>query len=320
MRRMWRTWLLGAALLLPAAGFAAAVDPALQWAFPPRGELPQRGGETHTLPGSPLHLTWAQIRTRNHVPDWYPDDHPAAPAAVLTNPDPEQYACGFCHLMTGQGRPENAGIAGLPREYILAQVAAFRDGSRGAADPDYVPTQIMRAVAHGVRDADLEAAAGYFSALPRRPAAKVVETATIPRVIGTGFSYAPAPEGGTEPLGQRIIEVPEDFERFELRDPTMRYTAWVPKGAIAKGRQFARRWGPSGAYACATCHGTHYEGAGLVPPLAGKSPSGIVRQLAAFRSGARHGGQAELMRQVAAEMTPADMIALAAYLADQPIR
>ncbi len=320
MRRMWRTWLLGAALLLPAAGFAAAEDKALQWAFPPRGELAAVDAAPHTLPGSPLHLTWKQIRERSHVPDWYPNGHPPAPASVLTNPDPEQYACGFCHLMTGQGRPENAGIAGLPREYILEQVAAFRDGSRSAADPDYVPTQIMRKVAHGVSDADLSAAATYYSALPHKQAAKVVETATIPRVIATGFSYALAPGGGTEPLGMRIIEMPEDFERFELRDPTVRYTAWVPRGSIAKGRQLARRWGLSGAYACATCHGTRYQGVGQVPPLAGKSPSGIVRQFAAFRAGARHGGQAELMRQVAAEMTAGDMIALAAYLGAQPVR
>lgn len=319
MRRSWRTWLLGAALLLPAAGMATVADPSLEWAFPPRGQPPAPRTDVLSLPGSPVHYTGAQLRERSHVPDWYPQGHPPPPASVLANPDPSQYACGFCHLATGQGRPENAGIAGLPRDYILEQVAAFRDGTRSGADPDFYPVEAMRGVAHAVSDADLAAAADYFSALPHRQAAKVVEAATIPRVIGTGFSYAPAPEGGTEPLGRRIIEMPDDFERFEMRDPTVRYTAFVPIGSIARGRQLVRHWGPSGAFACAGCHGTRYGGTGLVPPLAGRSPTGIVRQLAAFRSGARHGGQAELMRQVAAAMTTEDMIALAAYLAAQPV-
>ncbi|WP_421853742.1 c-type cytochrome [Novosphingobium sp.] len=319
MRQMWRPLLLGAGLLLPVTGFASVADRALEWAFPPPGEQPVRGTEVHSLPGSALQLTWAQVHTRSHVPDWYPAGHPAAPEAVLVNRDAKEYACGYCHLATGQGRPENAGIAGLPRAYILEQVAAFRDGTRGGADPDFYPVEAMRGVAHAVREDDLAAAADYFSALPRTPAAKVIEASTIRRVIGTGFSYAPAPGGGTEPLGQRIIEMPEDVERFELRDPTVRYTAWVPKGSIARGQRLAARWGPSGAYACAGCHGTGYRGAGAVPPLAGKSPTGIVRQLAAFRIGARHGGQADLMRPVAAEMTAGDMIALAAFLAAQPV-
>ncbi len=319
MRRSWRTMLIGVCMIVPAAGLAAADDPALDWAFPASASHATFDTEPHTLPGSALSLTWAQIRERSHVPDWYPGGHPAAPDFVLRSRSPDQYACGYCHLATGQGRPENAGIAGLPRAYILEQVAAFRDGTRSGAKPDYFPTQAMRGVAQATSEADLAAAADYFAALPRQSAVRVVEAETIPRVINAGYVYAPAPEGGTEPIGHRIIEMPDDFVRFELRDPTMHYTAWVPSGSIAIGKRLAASWGPSGAYACSACHGAAYHGIGAVPPLSGRSPTGIVRQLAAFRSGARHGGSAELMRQVAADMSADDMIALAAFLAAQPV-
>ena len=319
MRRSWQTILIGAALILPAGGLAAGDDPALEWAFPGTAAHAPFGTDAHTLPGSPLSLTWAQIHDRSRVPDWYPQAHPAAPASVLRSRSPDHYACGYCHLATGQGRPENAAIAGLPRAYILEQVTAFRDGTRSGAKPDFFPVLAMRGVAQTISEADLSAAADYFAALPRRSTIKVIEADTIPRVVSAGYAYAPAPEGGTEPLGRRIIEIPDDFERFELRDPAMRYTAWVPTGAISKGRRLAASWGPSGAYTCSACHGTHYQGIGAVPPLSGRSPTGIVRQLAAFRSGARRNGSADLMRQVAADMSTGDMIALAAFLAAQPV-
>jgi cytochrome c553 len=32
-------------------------------------------------------------------------------------------ACGSCHLMSGQGHPESADIAGMPAEYLIRQMA-----------------------------------------------------------------------------------------------------------------------------------------------------------------------------------------------------
>jgi cytochrome c553 len=55
--------------------------------------------------------------------------------------------------------------------------------------------------------------------------------------------------------------------------------------------------------------------AAVGPPLAGRSPSYLFRQLYAFRIGARGGPQAAAMQQVAAKLSQADMIALAAYAA-----
>ena len=39
-------------------------------------------------------------------------------------------ACGSCHLMSGQGHPESADLAGMPPEYIIRQMTYFKSGAR----------------------------------------------------------------------------------------------------------------------------------------------------------------------------------------------
>ena len=41
----------------------------------------------------------------------------------------------------------------------------------------------------------------------------------------------------------RIIEVPEDLERFEMRDARSRFLAYVPPGSVQQGRQLATTGG-----------------------------------------------------------------------------
>ena len=62
-------------------------------------------------------------------------------------------------------------------------------------------------------------------------------------------------------------------------------------------------------------HGTDLRGVGVIPPLAGRSPTYIVRQLLAFRSGARSAEAGAPMMPVVALMSVDDMIATAAYAA-----
>jgi hypothetical protein len=56
-----------------------------------------------------------------------------------------------------------------------------------------------------------------------------------------------------EPIGERIIEVPENLEQFISRDTRSRFIAYVPTGSVEKGRALAT----SGDQAarCGTCHG-----------------------------------------------------------------
>ena len=48
----------------------------------------------------------------------------------------------------------------------------------------------------------------------------------------------PLPGAGDEPIGKRIIELPQDPAGAESRDPHSGFIAYVPKGSIAKGKEF----------------------------------------------------------------------------------
>ena len=58
-------------------------------------------------------------------------------------------------------------------------------------------------------------------------------------------------------------------------------------------------------------------GVGDVPPIAGRSPSYIVRQIFDIQQGTRKGAGMDLMRIVVAKLTPEDMAAIAAYVASK---
>jgi cytochrome c553 len=55
------------------------------------------------------------------------------------------------------------------------------------------------------------------------------------------------------------------------------------------------------------------KGIGPIPPIAGRSPSYLVRQLYDFQTGARAGISSALMKPSVEKLTVEDMIALAAY-------
>ncbi len=81
------------------------------------------------------------------------------------------------------------------------------------------------------------------------------------------------------------------------------------------GRKIAAGAGP--APACATCHGIDLRGVGLVPPIAGRSPTYILRQLLAFRTGARATPAGAAMTPAVADLGLDDMVAVAAYVASR---
>jgi LSD1 subclass zinc finger protein len=125
------------------------------------------------------------------------------------------------------------------------------------------------------------------------------------------------PAGGTEPIGARIIEVPQDPARATARDPRSGFTDYVPTGSIAKGQALVTTGGGK-TIPCAICHGTNLLGMGDVPRLAGLSPVYIARQLYRFQNGDRNGDAAELMKPTVAQLNDDDIIAVAAFLASKP--
>jgi cytochrome c553 len=291
---------------------------AMMWALPqnPPAKIPAAPVDDKTplhVPGSARTFTAAQTTNISSVPDWWPQDHPPMPE-IVAHARGQTWPCGYCHLPNGQGRPENSALAGLPAAYIFAQVKTFRSGERTSGAPEmakYMPVE-----ARNVSDDDLHLAAEYFSGLHFKAWTRVVETASVPKTQWEHFMLVPIAAAGREPIGNRIIEMAQNLKRTELRDARSGFIAYVPPGNIARGKALARNGGGK-TQACITCHGAGLRGAGDIPPLAGRSPTYLVRQLIQFQDGGRSGVASLPMQAVVAKLTVDDMIALAAYAASR---
>jgi cytochrome c553 len=109
--------------------------------------------------------------------------------------------------------------------------------------------------------------------------------------------------------------MPDDEEAFVDRDARVTFTAYVPPGSLARGAALVAGAAGERIPACATCHGEGLHGLGTIPPLAGRSPTMIFRQLYEFKTHIRNGQMAGPMQAGAATMTQSEMIAIAAYVA-----
>jgi cytochrome c553 len=276
-----------------------------QPAAPPAA--PDDGSPKH-VPNSTVALTAAQVRNTNDIPDWHPDNHPAMPEIVQKGRGRQVIACGYCHLPNGQGRPENSSVSGLPASYIIQQMADFKNGLRKSSESRLGPQNLMVNLAKQTTDAEVKAAAEYFASFKLKPWIRVVETATVPKTRIAGGMFIALENAGTEPIGNRIIEVPENLEQTELRDSGSGFIAYAPVGSIKKGEALVK----SGN--CASCHGADLKGLGPVPTIAGRSPSQMARQMWDMQHGARNGEWTQLMKPVVAKMTDEDMVNITAYL------
>lgn len=307
-----------AVLAIVATGAAMAADQPPPWAYPvnPPGIQPAPDDATpRRVPGSRVSFTLTQIRDLFSAPDWHPGEHPPMPEIVARGSKPGVFACGYCHLPNGLGRPENSSLAGLPAEYILRQVLDFRSGARKSSESASLPINLMVDLSKSVSDADLQVAADYFAALKPQPWIRVIEIATVPKTTVAGWMLVAIEGGGSEAIGERIIEMPEDLERTELRDARSGFIAYVPPGSIERGEALVTTGGAGKTTPCGICHGPALRGLGPVPALAGRSPSYIVRQLHDMKRGVRNGPWAPLMKSVMENLGVEDMVAIAAYSA-----
>ena len=271
-------------------------------------------GAKRTCPGSEVSMTLTETRNRFFAPDWHPTSHPPMPESVLHGRKPNTYACGFCHRAEGQGVADSANISGLSKDYIVRQVQEMRSRARQTAVDQRLPMVLKSHVFNSVTDEEIIEAATYYSSLPARSYVKVVETDVVPKTVSyLNLWLVPSPDGGTEPLGERIIELPDDLDRAEMRDTRAPFTAFVPPGSIARGRALAES-GREAGLACAACHGEGLKG-GTGPRLAGHYATYLVRQLHDLKTGRRKGEQAGQMAATVEKLTLPDMIALAAYAA-----
>jgi len=313
--------LLVASALAPGRTCAAADFPT--WAYPvagpsaPGAAHPADDGSPQHVPNSRLALTKAQFAAHvTTVPDWHPEEHPAMPAIVSIGSEPRVWACAYCHLPNGAGRPENTSLAGLTVAYFKQQVADFRHDNRAGSEPKRAPQNFMIAIAKASTDDEIARAAAYFASLRPESFVKVVETDTVPKSYVAGAMLARVPGGGVEPLGDRIIEMPEDLERADNRDSRTPYVAYVPFGSVERGAVLVATVKAGQTQQCGICHGPEFKGLGDVPRLAGRSPSYLMRQLYDFKSGTRT-GTSGLMKAVVASLSQEDMVAIVAYVSSR---
>jgi cytochrome c553 len=307
MKRFVCVWVLA---LLSAVAVAAERP---EWAFPEIDKvLPpvKNDGAPKQMPGSAMSFTQAQIDDPMNPPDWFPDEHPPMPQ-VVAHGNGKVRACMGCHLSSGMGHPESSSLPGINAAYLARQMADFKSGARKGATA-------MTVLAEAISDEDVKAASDYYGALKPIAWTKVVETDTVPKTyIGKGNMRLQHPDGGTEPLGNRVIEIPQDPARATSRDPHSGFVAYVPAGSIAKGEALAKTGGSGRTIPCAACHGPDLKGLGEIPGIAGRSAIYTVRQLYNMQTGVRAGALAAMMKPAVDKLDNDDMLAIAAYLASR---
>jgi cytochrome c553 len=303
-------------VLVAVSAFGQQAGKALVWAYPVPDPAPTSANDVtpKKIPGSTKSYTQAQIDDQFNPPDWFPDEHGPLPSVVQKGIQAQ--ACGSCHLMSGLGHPESATLAGLPVAYMLRQMADFKSGVR--KDPMiHEPSQRaarMNIIAAGLPEEEMRKAVEWFATLKPAVWYKVVEAQTVPKTwVNGGRMRLPLPAGGTEPLGNRIITLPQDPARVESRDPHSGFIAYVPPGSVKRGEALVTTGGSGKTVSCAICHGEGLKGLGDVPRLAGIHPIYLVRQLFNFQVGANTSTAAAQMRKVVEKLTEDDMIAIAAY-------
>ncbi len=302
---------LAFAAALGLAPLAALAQDKPTWAFPVSDkDQPQvsQNQAPRSAPGSTRAYTRAQADSFFEIPDWYPQMYPKLPKIIANGNAPNVRACGSCHLPIGTGHDESAYVAALPAAYFVRQMQDYRSGARKGSGS-------MAVIAKNVSDDEIQEAANYFASLKPTKWVRVVETDKVPKTyIGPGNKRLLHPTGGDEPIGNRIITVPEDEEIVLYRDPSKGFVTYVPKGSLAKGAALVAG-GDGKTVNCTFCHGPDLKGIADIPPIAGRTATYTVRQLFMMKSGERAGAQSALMKQVVANLSLDDMLNIAAYTA-----
>jgi len=310
---------VGASVLLALPAIAVAADAPPDWAYPatPAGyQLPPDNGQPKHVKGSTKAFTEKDVNDSFSPPDWFPDEHPPMPNLVAHGKAPVVHACDQCHLATGRGHPESANLTGLPAGYIEEQLREFRNGNRKSS----VVARSLNMInfAKSLSDDDVKPAAAYFASIKPEVWTKVKETETVPKTfVGEGNMRFASPGNAMEPIGRRIIEVPEEEEGAKVRDTHSPFIAYVPVGSIKAGEALATTGGNGKTFQCSICHGPDYKGVGNVPSLAGHGAIYIFRQLYDIQHGTRKGDAVALMQPVVAKLSQDDMIDLAAFMASR---
>ena len=279
------------------------------WAFPVQaGTLPAESQEPKSVEGSTKKYTPKEIDDLLNPPDWFPEAHKPAPSIVQKGHG-AALACGSCHLMSGLGHPESGDLTGFTADYIVQQMTDFKNGTR----KDYAR---MNGISKEVSDEEARQAAEWFASLQRKKWSRVVEASMVPKTfVGQGrMRFLDPKDKGMEPIGNRIITLPEDQEKARLRDPRSGFVSYVPPGSLAKGKALVEKPSANKTIACNICHGDGLKGLANVPRIAGLHPIYVARQLHLFKDGGRNGADSALMKKPVVQLTDEDILNISAYV------
>jgi cytochrome c553 len=320
MKLLMRVVILGAVLQAAVLLAQAPAGKDLLWAYPVasavvlKPPVPEIHGPQQ-IEGSSRSYTQQELDLINIAVDWFPDSHAPMPTIVRDGSANGGFACGSCHLATGMGHPESGDVQGLTPQYFIQAMEDYRTGVR--KDPIR-----MTAISKATSEQDVREAAAWFATLePVAGWSKVEERGMVPKTyLGQGrMRHVDKDAPGMEPIGNRIITLPEDARKAIQRDPRTGagFVSYVPPGSLASGKALAGG-GNGKTIDCTICHGEGLKGSGDVPRIAGVHPIYLVRQLYNFQTGVNNSAGAQLMKRVVANLTDEDIVALSAYAGSLP--
>lgn len=117
-----------------------------------------------------------------------------------------------------------------------------------------------------------------------------------------------------------LRDIAAHYAGLDLPYPTPLPPA-VPPAVLARGEQLVRQGDPArGLPACKDCHGARMTGvAPAVPGLLGLPRDYLIGQLGAWQTGLRKAFEPDCMARIARQLAPADVSAVASWLAAQPV-
>ena len=311
--------LLATSLLISTSVLADNQIPnAPAWSTPARGVPALEVVEPtvkRQLEGSTVHYTQVEIDNKFSAPDWFPDQHIPMPNIVQFGKKPKVWACASCHLASGTGHPESSTLAGLSATYMTSQLKAFASGER----IDY--SGHMNRMAALMTETEMREASTWFASLPAQQFITVKEVSSVPftYVDSTRMRQIDTSKTSSEPIGNRIIEIPVDKDIVHKRAPLSEFISYVPVGSIARGKNLVQTGGGK-TIPCMSCHGADLSGSQIGPAIAGNFGIYTVRQLQGFKSNTRNGAQSAMMKPVVASLTDEDIVDIAAYLSSVYIK
>jgi cytochrome c553 len=209
----------------------------------------------------------------------------------------------------------------LPRRAAAAVAAAAMSAAMAGVPPPAVPdtmAQRMQACSacHGKEGRSTQQ--GFFPRIAGKPAGYLYNQ--LDNFLSGRRAYPTMAYFVEQMSDDYLHEIADYFAALDLPYAPPQ-AADAPPGEIARGERLVRQGDAAHAIpACAQCHGAAMTGVlPAIPGLLGLPRGYLVEQFGAWRTGQRKAREPDCMARVATALTPADITAVATWLAAQPV-